>query len=181
MRKTYIAAIVMAVLAVGGAWIYTQPAKAYQAVQVAMDRDDPVLLEPYVDFMALRSNLKNREAAKLPLELSPDTPGFLGLLGSALKDLMLGTMAESVSTPQGVLAMLRGAAVSQGVGQDDAAPATPSRRLFARAHAKLLDLHRYVVNAPLRGGVTLQLLFTRDGTVWKLTDIAVVKNAEGTS
>jgi len=179
MRNTLIAAIAVAILAVGGSWIYAQPGKAYLAVQTAMDRDDPALLAPHVDFAALRSNIKNREAAKLPPEMAPDA-GLLGLLGSALKDLVLGTVAESMSTPQGVLTMLRGAAASQGMGQEEAAPATPSQRLFVNAHSKLLDLRRYVVNAPLRGGATLQLLFTRGGLDWKLTDIAVVKNPEGT-
>ena len=179
MRKTYIAALVMAVLAVGGSWIYAQPGKAYLAIQAAMDRDDPALLAPYVDFAALRSNIKNREAARLSSTLSPDAPGFLGLLGSALKDLVVGSVAEGLGTPEGVLAMLRGAAASQGLGADDPAPATPSQRLFTRAHTNLLDLQRYMVNAPLRGGATLQLLFTRDGTVWKLTDITIVTQTGG--
>ncbi len=180
MRKTILAAIAVAILAVGGSWIYSQPGKAYLAVKTAMDRDDPAMLAPHVDFAALRANIKNRAAAKLPPELSSDATGLLGMLGSAMKDMVLGTVAESMSTPQGVLAMLRGAAAGQGMGEPAPAPATPSERLFANAHSKLLDLRRFVVNAPLRDGTTLQLLFTREGTVWKLSDIAVMQQPEGT-
>lgn len=175
MRTTIILCIVLVGLGVLGSWMYVQPGKAVTAVQTAMDRDDPALLAPWLDLDALRSNLKNREAAKLP---GPDGPGgLLGLLGHALADTVIGALAQGVATPEGVLALLRGAAASSP-GIEGKTPRTPSERLFSQASTKLLGFHRYVVSAPMRGDAVLQLVFVRHGTKWLLSDLVVATPAK---
>lgn len=175
MRNTIILCVLIAAMAVGGAWLYSQPSKAYQAVQLAMDRDDPALLAPWLDTAALRSNIKNREAAKLP-PLGPDAqpglPGLLGMLGQALADSVLGALTQNLATPEGVLALLRGAAAG-AQPPEGKTPRTPSERLFAQASAELFGFDRYVVTAPLGAKAALMLVFTRQGAKWLLSDIEV--------
>jgi len=176
MRNTIILCVLIAAMAVGGAWLYVQPSKAFQAVQLAVDRDDPALLAPWLDAQALRSNLKNREAAKLPAPLGPDAqtglPGLFGMLGQALADTVLGAITQNLATPEGVLALLRGAAAGAQTPPNKT-PRTPSERLFAQASAELFGFDRYVVSAPIRPNAMLQLVFTRQGTKWLLSDIEV--------
>jgi len=181
----YTALVIVLVVGVGalGAWIHTQPSKAVLAVQTAMDRDDPSLLAPWLDLEALRSNIKNREASKLPGEMPTDMPGdgfgsLLGLFGKALADSVIGALVQGVATPEGVLAMLRGASAS-AISPEGAAPATPSERLFAQARTQLIGFDTYVVSAPMRGGSTLKLVFKRHGTRWLLSDLAVSPPAQG--
>lgn len=181
MRNTIILCVLIAAMAVGGAWLYTQPSKAFQAVQLAMDRDDPSLLAPWLDAQALRSNLKNREAAKLPGALQPGAPGsgnqpglpgIFGMLGQALADSVLGAITQNLATPEGVLALLRGAAAGAQTPEGKT-PRTPSERLFAQVSTELLGFDRYVVSAQFRPNAVLQLVFTRQGTKWLLSDIEV--------
>jgi hypothetical protein len=168
----------VAALAVLGAWLHAQPSKAYQAVQLSMDRDDPALLAPWLDLPALRANIKSREAARLQGGLPPSGQGgpggLLGLLGQVLTESVVGALVQGAATPEGVLAMLRGAAAA-APDIPDKAPRTPSERLFGRAGTELIGFDRYVVSAPLKGGAMLKLVFARQGTKWLLSDLDVSK------
>lgn len=177
----YTALVIVLVVGVGtlGAWMYAQPGKTYQAVQTAMDREDPAMLAPLLDLEAIRSNIKNREAAKLSPGTPPDGPaGLLGLFGQALADSVIGAFVQGVATPEGVLALLRGAAAS-AVPAEGKTPRTPSERLFAQASTELIGFDRYVVSAPMRGGSALRLVFSRQGTKWLLSDIELAKPVKG--
>lgn len=180
MRTTIILCVSIAVLAVFGAWLHAQPSKAYQAVQLSMDRDDPALLAPWLDLEAIRSNIKSREAARLQGGMPPPGQGgpggLLGLLGQVLADSVIGALVQGVTTPEGVLAMLRAAAAA-APDVPGKTPSTPSERLFGRASTELVGFDRYVVSAQLKGNAVLKLVFARQGTQWKLSDIDVSKAA----
>jgi len=180
MRNTIILCVAMAAFAVLGAWLHAQPSKAFQAVQLSMDRDDPALMAPWLDLTALRSNIKNREAARLsaglPKEGSPGLGGLLGLLGQALAEGFVGALTQGAATPEGVLAMLRAAATA-AVPLPGKTPRTPSESLFGQARTELFGFDRYVVTTPLTGGANLQLVFARQGTRWLLSDLDVSKAA----
>ena len=175
MRNTVIIAILIAGIGALGAWMYAQPGKTFATVKAAMDRDDPAMLAPVLDAPALRANIKSREAAKLSPHLPQEGPaGLLGMLGQALAEGVVGALTQGAATPEGVLALLRGAAASAQeparAGQPQA-PRTPSERLFANARTDLSGFDRYLVSAPLKGGQTLILVFTRQGTTWLLSDL----------
>ena len=177
MRNTIILCVAIAVLGVFGAWLHAQPGKAFNTVQMAMDRDDAAMLAPCLDLAALRSNIKNREAAKLPGDMPREgIPGLLGLLGQALADSIFGALAQGVATPEGILALLRGAAAS-APDLPGKTPRTPSERLFAQAKTELIGFDRYVVSAPMKGGSVFILVFTRHGAQWQVSDLEVVKPA----
>ena len=174
MRNTIIICIVVAALGVFGAWLYSQPGKALSAVQTAMDRDDPALLAPWLDLAALRSNIKNREATKLPEGMSKGGPGgFLGLLGQALAESFIGALVQGMATPEGLLAVLRGAAAN-ALEVESKTPHTPSERLFGHAKTELIGFDRYVVSAPMKDGTLFKLVFARQGTEWKMSDLEIV-------
>jgi len=175
MRTTIILCVTIAVFGVFGAWLHAQPGKAFNTVQTAMDRDDAAMLAPCLDLTALRSNIKNREAAKLPGEMPKEgVPGLLGLLGQALADTVIGALAQGMATPEGILALLRGAAAS-APDLPGKSPRTPSERLFGQAKTELIGFDRYVVSAPMKGGSVFTLVFSRQGTQWKVSDLEVVK------
>jgi hypothetical protein len=173
MRNTIILCSAMAVLGVFAAWLHAQPGKAFNTVQMAMDRDDAAMLAPCLDLPTLRSNIKNREAAKLPGGMPKEgVPGLLGLLGQALADSVLGVLAQGVATPEAILAMLRGAAAT-APDLPGKSPRTPSERLFGQAKTELIGFDRYVVTTPMRGNAVLRLVFSRQGTKWLLSDFEV--------
>lgn len=179
MRYTALVFVLVAGIGTLGAWMHAQPGKAYMAVQTAMDRDDPAMLAPLLDLEAIRSNMKNREAARLSPGAPGDGPGgLLGLFGQALADSVIGAFVQGVATPEGVLALLRGAAASAPPAEGKT-PRTPSERLFGQASAELSGFDRYVVSAPMRGGAALRLVFARQGVKWLLSDIELAKALKG--
>lgn len=175
MRTTIILCVSIAAMAVFGAWLHAKPGRAFQDLQIAMDRDDPALMAPLLDLDALKSNIKNREAAKLSQAAPKDGPGALmGLFGQALADSVIGALVQGVVSPEGVLAMLRGAAAS-APEIPGKAPKTPSERLFGQASTELIGFNRYVATAHLKGDAVLRLVFARTGTAWRLSDIEIAK------
>lgn len=172
MRNTIAICILVVGLGVFGAWLYVQPGKAVQGVKTALDQNDPAQLAPWLDLPALRSNIANRQTAKLPGASNDGPAGLLGLFGQALADMMIGAAVQGVATPEGLLALLRGAAASAPV-PEGAQPRTPSERLFARARTELSGFDRYIVTAPLKAGTELKLVFFRQGTNWRLSDLEI--------
>lgn len=182
MRNTLLIAILVAGLGALGAFLYAQPGKAFNTVKLAMDRGDAALLASVLDAPSMRSNMKNREAAKLSPTIPQDGPAaLLGMLGQALAEGVIGVLAQGAATPEGVLALLRSmAAAAQDPPQPtpSLAPRTPSERLFANAKTELSGFDRYAVSAPLKDGHTLVLVFARQGSAWLLSDVAFVKQAD---
>ncbi|MBI4803617.1 MAG: DUF2939 domain-containing protein [Desulfovibrio sp.] len=173
MRNTIILCVTMAALGVFAAWLHAQPGKAFNTVQMAMDRDDAAMLAPCLDLAALRSNIKNREAAKLSGGIPKEgVPGLLGLIGQALADSVVGALAQGMATPETILAMLRGAAAT-APELPGKSPRTPAERLFGQAKTELIGFDRYVVTTPMRGNSVLRLVFSRQGTKWLLSDFEV--------
>lgn len=103
MRK--IVAVIVILLIAAGAWWYASPLWTLHAIQGAAKAHDADRLSAYVDYPALRQDLKGDLGAYMMSE-SPKSPQGGGAnLGAAIAMAFLGPVVDAVVTPQGVAAM----------------------------------------------------------------------------
>lgn len=101
-----VAALFMAALA---AWVFFSPYLAVNSMKSAADRRDAETLSGYVDFPALKENLKSTLLAQMMDDAanSQDDDPF-GAVGTALAMAMAGPMIDAMITPTAVEMMMKG-------------------------------------------------------------------------
>jgi hypothetical protein len=153
--RTLLAGFALLVLAAVG-WLYWSPQRAADRIQAAAAAEDTVALEPYVDYPALRTTLKD-QFDRILLARMPNGPGEIG---RALISRVTEPLAERLGGPQGVLFMLRNGSPFMPLGS-----ATITTRLEREDHTRaMLILLRS--DAP-RDSTMFAL--ERDGLKWRMT------------
>ena len=152
------------------------PFMTIHGLQHALATRDTRQLDRYIDYPALRSHLK----AQVDAQISQDIPGSSALtqarafLNGALAQLA-GVGVDMVMTPFGLAALLQGQAVinrARGMteGQDTFAPPATSH-LLDHPRYRLSSLSCVTATVYTASGKPLQLVMTRSGVHWKLTNI----------
>lgn len=90
------------------AYLYYSPVMAMRSMQRAIERGDAAALADYVDFPALRENLKNTFTAKLMAGDGKDKQDGMNALVAAFGSLVIGKMVDMMITPEGLAQMMRG-------------------------------------------------------------------------
>ena len=107
MKKIVVGAVVVACVAAVGL-LYASPHIALYNIGKAIERKDADAVSEYVDFPALRENVKGVLLAKMQSEMDKpemkDNP-FAGL-GQMLAVGMVNQLADTLVSPAGVVAML---------------------------------------------------------------------------
>lgn len=108
MKKIYGAGALVAVAFVAS--IAASPYLALQGMKAAVQNKDADALSDYVDFPALRENVKGQLLAHMSGEMdSPEMKANpFANMGMALGIAMVGTMVDKLVSPAGVIALLRG-------------------------------------------------------------------------
>lgn len=163
MRRTYllggIAALLLAAVA---AWYFVSPGLTLKAMVAAARANDADRLSAYVDYEALRRDMKADLTARLEAE-ARKAGGRRGEMGLAMGKALMGPMVDSVVSPQGMKAAFAAMKVGEsarGGGVPDDAPEPVIERE---------GLGRFLV----RNRVTPDsaLVFERRGLGWKLVGI----------
>lgn len=89
---------------VAGFWFYYTPYVAVNNVKKALAARDAVALADYVNFPALRENLK----ANLGAELARKQDNPLQALGAALVMVAINPIVDTMLTPEGLALMMQG-------------------------------------------------------------------------
>ncbi|WP_187775319.1 DUF2939 domain-containing protein [Oryzomicrobium terrae] len=133
MRKGLIA---LAAVAFGG-WYYATPYISLAAMKAAAKAKDSQALSAYVDYPALRENLKDAlrpKAMEMMARESAHNP-MAGTFGAMVANTMINATIDTFVTPEGLATLVRGDAVipttSQGkptmpTDVPPPSPATPS-------------------------------------------------------
>ncbi|MDQ3144274.1 MAG: DUF2939 domain-containing protein [Pseudomonadota bacterium] len=177
MKKVLIVLAVLAIAAAG--WFYASPWWTLRAMREAAGERDSAALSAYVDYEALRTDLKGDLRRSMMAEMSkqPDNP--FASIGMAIATGLIDPLVEAAISPEGVEAMFAG----QGEGEKADAPATagpsaPPTPQTAPSLAKAapgddpvverVSLDEFRVRGAEKDSA---LIFRRHGLGWKLSAV----------
>lgn len=103
MRK--IVAAVLVLLIVAAAWWYASPIWTLRAMRDAAKDHDPARLSAYVDYPALREDLK-ADLGRYVMSEAAKRSGDAGKLSAVIATAFLGPIVDAAVSPEGVEAML---------------------------------------------------------------------------
>jgi hypothetical protein len=103
--KTRFAALAAAalIIAAGALWYFESPAWTLHQMKAAADTNDPDALNSYIDYPALREDLKAEIRSEMIAEADKDRSAF-GRLGLAIGTELTGPVIDRLVTPAGMRA-----------------------------------------------------------------------------
>lgn len=164
-----IGGLVVAAAAAGG-WYFGAPLYTLDAMQTALKEKDAATLSSFIDYEALRTDLRNDVQTSFDRRFGNDTGGLLGGAG-ALAMMMVDPMVDHMISPEGMQAMMgmsvaapvAGVSISKQAEGDD-----PSKAAAFTIERDGFDTLRV---RPKDHADVFALVFTRDGLSWKLTGV----------
>jgi hypothetical protein len=106
MSKTKVAGLVaLLVVVLGVGWYFASPSYTLSQMKAAAQANDADALSSYIDYTALREDMKTELMARMMAEAQKDKSGF-GALGVALGAAMIGPFVDAMTSPAGVRAMM---------------------------------------------------------------------------
>lgn len=158
-------AVVLALAAFAGWYVYS-PVYTLHQMRAAAERNDSDALSAYIDFPALREDMKAELMAQLIKESQKDKSGFGGL-GLAIGSAMIGPMIDGMVSPAGIRAAFI-ANRAKPIGE----PGKPAMKPF-QLQDKPVIVRRSFSEFAVTSGRTDQgaMVFTRHGLGWKLSGI----------
>ena len=172
MKKTNV--LIRALLA-GALLAYTAagPFITLYQIRSALDARNAGKLSQYVDFPVLRENLKGQINAlivsKVPASVA-DNP--FGVFGLALAGTLVDSLVEGYVTPGGLSTLLAGRLPDvlpqeQTTENETEAPAAPG----TSPQFSYDSISQFTMRLNISAGRDIQLVLTRTGLTWQLTNI----------
>ncbi len=121
--KKIIVAIAVVMMAAGG-WYYASPLWTLKAMRDAAAAKDSAALSAYVDYEALRTDLKGDMRRSMINEMGKQPENPFGAIGMAIAMNLIDPMIEAMVTPEGVEALFAGQRSADGA--ENAASGTAS-------------------------------------------------------
>jgi hypothetical protein len=163
-------AIVLAAAAFAG-WYCYSPVYTLQQMRAAAQSNDSDALSAYIDFPALREDMKAELMAQLIKESQKDKSAFGGL-GLALGSAMIGPMIDGMVSPAGIRA-----AFIANRGKASGEAAKPAMKPFELEDNAVIDRRSFSEFAvKSRDGSGGAMVFTRHGLGWKLSGVDLPSN-----
>jgi hypothetical protein len=166
--KRRVAALAAAalIIAAGLTWYLASPGWTLHQMKAAADANDPAALNAYIDYPALREDLKAEIMGEMKAEAKKDKSGFGGL-GLAIGTAMIGSVIDGLVTPAGMSAAFiakRNQALTKAAPQAASALRVPDDPVIVRrGFSEFLVASR---QRPHSG-----LVFKRHGLSWKLSGV----------
>ena len=163
MRKSYLAAgAAPLLLLVAAGWYYFSPLWTLKAMYDAAQANDREAFAEYVDYPALREDLREEATAYLETEAKRD--GSEGAqLGLAMGRALMGPLVDTMVSPERMQVAFAALAVAETAKGGD------PRKAASKAKVERIGLNRFRVSTerqPQTGFV-----FERRGLGWKLAGI----------
>lgn len=181
MRKIIIAAAAAAALlaALFAGWYFVSPGLTVKAMVEAAQENDEARFSSYVDYPALREDMKAELTGRLQAEAKRDgSPG--AKLGLAMGMAVMGPLVDSMVSPKGMKAAFASLAKEQTAkakagggagGGGDAAKQSEAKD--AEPEIRRIDFNSFVVTGKANPGSGL--VFERRGLSWKLAGIELAE------
>lgn len=185
--QTFVVVAIVVAVGVLAGFLYFSPVVAMRNMQQAIDRGDGAALADYVDFPALRENLKNTFTAKLLVGDGKEKQDGMNAMAAAFGSLVIGKMVDMMVTPEGLALVMRGEKPSKDRSEVKPGKAKPGK---ARAPAETAtksvkevernwqyeSWNRVVISAKEKGSdePPIGLVMQRYGLAdWKLVGIRI--------
>jgi hypothetical protein len=169
-------AVVIAVFALAAGWIAAGPFLTIHAIRSAVQEQDTAKLSEYVDFPALRANLKLQIDNYVVRRAGPDMQA--SLLGSIALRLASGAtegIVDVMATPAGLAAVMEGRNFWHRLGGQrrtgDAYATTPPRDPLEGARYRFESPSRFTATVSNADGEPVVFVLTRSGFTWKVSDV----------
>ncbi|HEY7810710.1 MAG TPA: DUF2939 domain-containing protein [Allosphingosinicella sp.] len=169
MRKSYmIGGIVVAVLlAAAGTWYYVSPGMTVKAMVEAAQRNDEAAFSAYVDYPALREDMKSELTSRLQQEAKRDNSAE-AKLGLAMGMAMMNPIVDSMVSPKGMTTAFATLANQQKASKEGGGKQAKGS-IPADPEIRRQGLNSFIVSGkdtPESG-----LVFARHGLGWKLSGV----------
>ncbi|MFY7864582.1 DUF2939 domain-containing protein [Roseateles sp.] len=164
--------LVVAVLA-----LYLSPYLTLQRMQAAAAAHEGERLAEWIDFPALRANLKSGVHQRLALarQNAQGQPTPASLMGAAVAGALLGPMVDALITPDSLARLLRGQKPAQALLKPqgaDKSDAEPSKRLETQMRYEGLNRFVFSVRQAGEDEDPIDLVLSRQGLFsWRLTEL----------
>lgn len=173
MRKNYMVggAIVLALVALVGGWYYASPGLTVKAMVEAAQENDEARFSSYVDYDALRADMKSELTNRLQEEAKRDGSAE-AKLGLAMGMAMMTPIVDSMVSPAGMKAAFANLAKQQQAAKErgeDSKTASVKGSIPLDPEIRREGLNRFVVTGKDTPGSGL--VFERSGFGWKLSGI----------
>lgn len=168
--STKLKASLAVLVALGCLWFYFTPHLAVRSMQSAAEAKDAAKFSGYVNFPALRENVKGTLNAKMASEMAKQKDNAFAAFGTALATTMVNQMVDSLVTPESLTMMM------QGGKTNTAKAAGPGGQPNTDVAMGYEGFDRFVVNVKPKNdaGAPVGLVFSRDGMFsWRLTGLRV--------
>ena len=184
MKKWLALLVVVAVLLFG--YLAAGPFLAYNAIRTAVQTHDTAELAEHVDFPVLRRNLKLQIDDYVVRKAGADVQSsLLGAFAVRIASGVAGGMVDTMVTPAGIGALLEGRTIwhrasGGGVTDNTYENAPPPDRLREASYG-FESLSRFTATVEDEDGDPLTFVLSREGLRWKLTDIRLPLDGDGST
>jgi hypothetical protein len=161
MKKLLVALVLLGIAI--GTWWYASPLWTLHEMREAARTDDAEKLSEYVDYPALREDLKGELRRAMISEMTKQNDGF-AMLGSAFALALIDPLIDVMVTPEGVEAMFDNAKRARLSEKRPKLPEASSDPIVERQG---FDQFAVRDKDPTKGS----LIFRRHGLGWKLSGI----------
>ncbi len=176
MKRWLVGGVLLALVLGLATYVVAGPYLAIHGIRTALAEQDTAKLERYVDFPALRVNLRAQVEDYLARRAGPEVSSNLfGAAALSIANQVLGRGVDTLVTPMGIAAILQGRstwkrAVGDTIDGDTYAPAVPAEPLKEAEH-RYESLSRFTATVHDADGDPVVFVITREGLRWRLTDI----------
>ena len=184
MKKWLALLVVVAVLLFG--YLAAGPFLAYNAIRTAVQAHDTAELAEHVDFPVLRRNLKLQIDDYVVRKAGADVQSsLLGAFAVRIASGVAGGMVDTMVTPAGIGALLEGRTIwhrasGGGVADNTYENAPPPDRLREASYG-FESLSRFTATVEDEDGDPVTFVLSREGLHWKLTDIRLPLDGDGST
>jgi hypothetical protein len=162
-------------VAAAGVWFFFTPHIAVSNMRSAAESGNTSVFNDYIDYPALKENIKGTMNAKL-LKSTSDSKARnpLGDLGTAFVSAMMGQLVDAFITPESVALMMKGESPKLPGGSAK----KTTQEVAPLVEMKYESFNRFVLLAskPDTKGEPIGLVFHRSGFIfWKLSAIRLAE------
>jgi len=177
--------VIVAVLVLAAGWIAAGPFLTIHAIRTAVQEQDTARLSEYVDFPALRTNLKLQIDNYVVRRAGPDMQAnLLGAIALRLASGATDGIVDVMATPAGLAAVMEGRNFWHRLGSqrttDDAHTTAPPRDPLEGARYRFESPSRFTATVSNADGEPVVFVLTRNGFTWKVSDVRLPLNPSPT-
>lgn len=177
--------VIVAVLALAVGWIAAGPFLTIHAIRGAVKEQDAARLSEYVDFPALRANLKLQIDNYMVRQVEPETQAsLLGAIALRLASGATDGIVDAMASPAGLAAVMEGRNFWHRLGgrrtTDDTYATAPPRDPLEGARYHFESPSRFTATVSNADGEPVVFVLTRSGFTWKVSDVRLPLNPSPT-